>query len=217
MKAAFFRMMSKHYSKDDRFFGFVEKISNGIVDAVRRSIVLEKIRRENQPNEKKSIFHDAKNLLEKWKNEFRNFRSRIEKEKRSFAIWKFDEKILFEKNDLIAKILDDFIELWKILEKENSIGEIFASLQFDPFEPKNEENWRRFFETFRNQTKSIEKQRKDFRQKPNFFLESKENFLHAEQIDSAFLHLHEQLDKVERIFHENKEKPPICKVFSCFS
>lgn len=214
--------MSKHYNKDERFVPFMEKIANEIIQRVRERIDMKILITSYSLIQIQNLCYQAKELLLQWKIEYQNIRMKLENDKRTFLIWNFDHRILFDKTDYMSQICDDLIrlssnlnEFYEIFSSEmkavtgeeqmidrvlghvTNLKKSFLSCNFDIFNRENAQRWHLFIDEFQHRSSMIEQEAKVFIRASFTQLRSAETALDMlmkfQKIDTTHVLAHEMM------------------------
>ncbi|CDI78970.1 hypothetical protein EAH_00009160 [Eimeria acervulina] len=104
---------SRHYTTDERMQNLMERIAYQLEIRIRQDVCVEQLLR-NDVEEASTILQQSRVLLETWKAEYFNMRSRLE-ESECNRRWEFDRRKLFRTTDYMASMCSKFEEIVKTI------------------------------------------------------------------------------------------------------
>ncbi|XP_053327864.1 dynein axonemal heavy chain 10 [Spea bombifrons] len=245
-------IISRHYNKDERMVPLMERIAWEIAERVCRVLNIHSLFRENRETAKTKAL-EAKRTLELWKSTYFEVRAKIEASGRDQR-WEFDRKRLFEKTDYLSGICQDLFNILQVLEEfynifgpelkavtgdPKRIDDVLSrvdglikpmeTLNFDPFNIKNTQQWRLVMEDFKNEVLAIEGEAINFIDESFKTLRSAEaafdmllKFKHIRSRDAINKQMMmkfndildqycKEVDIVNKLFIKHQDNPPLYK------
>ncbi|CDJ60958.1 hypothetical protein EMWEY_00008520 [Eimeria maxima] len=104
---------SRHFTTDERMQNLMERIAYQLEMRIRQDVCVEQLLRKDV-GEASMILQQSRALLETWKAQYFNMRSRLE-ESECNRRWEFDRRKLFRTTDYMASICSKFEEIVKTI------------------------------------------------------------------------------------------------------
>jgi dynein heavy chain len=178
-------IISRHYNRDERMIPLMERIAWELTQRVARVVNIRTILYE-PPSSIKQKCSEAKQTLEVWKQSYLDMRAKIESSGRD-ARWEFDRKRLFERTDYMvticqnlydfAQVVEEFHNIFgpelkavtgdpksieEVLERVEALKLPLVQVEFDPFDPRHQHDWKHMMQSFHLEVVSIENKAKHF-------------------------------------------------------